>query len=62
MSIGSIRRAATVERVIDDMVRPNGLAFSPDESILYVVDTGATHKENGPRHIRRFQVSRTARA
>ena len=38
------------------MVRPNGLAFSPDERILYVADTGATHKENGPRHIRRFAV------
>jgi gluconolactonase len=46
-----------VERVIDDMMRPNGLAFSPDESILYVADTGATHKENGPRHIRKFAVS-----
>ncbi len=46
-----------VERVIDDMVRPNGLAFSPDERLLYVADTGATHKENGPRHIRRFAVS-----
>ena len=26
--------------VITDMVRPNGIAFSPDESQLYVVDTG----------------------
>ncbi len=42
--------------MIDDMVRPNGLAFSPDEKLLYVADTGATHKENGPRHIRRFAV------
>jgi gluconolactonase len=39
------------------MVRPNGLAFSPDEKLLYIVDTGATHVANGPRHIRRFQVS-----
>ena len=31
-----------------DMVRPNGLAFSPDEKLLYVADTGATHEENGP--------------
>ena len=38
------------------MVRPNGIAFSPDEKCLYVADTGATHKENGPRHIRRFTV------
>ena len=36
------------------MVRPNGLAFSPDESMLYIVDTGATQVENGPRHIRSF--------
>jgi gluconolactonase len=26
--------------VITDMVHPNGLAFSPDESLLYVADTG----------------------
>ena len=44
-------------RVITDMVRPNGLAFSPDESFLYVADTGMTHKENGPKHIRRFRVN-----
>lgn len=29
--------------VVTDMVRPNGLAFSPDESILYVADTGISH-------------------
>jgi gluconolactonase len=51
-----------VECVIDDMVRPNGLAFSPDESLLYVADTGATHKENGPRHIRRFAVSKNGKS
>lgn len=45
-----------VTKVADDFVRPNGLAFSPDESLLYIVDTGATHQENGPRHIRRFKV------
>jgi len=41
----------------DDFVKPNGLAFSPDESILYIVDTGRTHKENGPAHIRSFAVA-----
>jgi gluconolactonase len=40
----------------DDFVRPNGLAFSPDERRLYVADTGATHVKNGPRHIRMFDV------
>jgi gluconolactonase len=50
-------RTGEVVRLIDNMVRPNGLAFSPDERLLYVVDTGATHVENGPRHIRRFSVA-----
>ncbi|CAH1660769.1 Gluconolactonase [Hyphomicrobiales bacterium] len=40
-----------------DFVKPNGLAFTPDERTLYVADTGATHVKNGPRHIRRFAVS-----
>ncbi len=46
----------SVTRVADDFVQPNGLAFSPDERWLYVVDTGATHIEDGPRHIRRLRV------
>ena len=29
--------------VIDDMVRPNGLAFSADEGILYVADSRRRH-------------------
>ncbi|GAA4198424.1 SMP-30/gluconolactonase/LRE family protein [Streptosporangium oxazolinicum] len=35
--------------VADDFVRPNGLAFSPDESLLYIADT---HH----RHLRVFDV------
>ena len=42
---------ARVTRVADDFVRPNGLAFSPDESKLYITDTG--HPE---RHCRVFDV------
>jgi gluconolactonase len=42
--------------VCDDFVKPNGLAFSADESKLYIADTGATHIENGPKHIRVFDV------
>ena len=47
---------AEVTRVADDFVRPNGLAFSLDESRLYIADTGATHEPDGPRHIRVFDV------
>ena len=43
--------------VADDFVKPNGLAFSPDERILYIADTGASHDPDyGPRHIRAFEV------
>jgi gluconolactonase len=49
-------KSGQVNAVVTDMVRPNGIAFSPDEKYLYIVDTGATHVENGPRHIRRFTV------
>ena len=49
-------QSGAVEIVADDFVRPNGLAFSPDESKLYIADTGATHKEGHPEHIRVFDV------
>ena len=34
----------------------SGVAFSPDESLLYVADTGITHDADGPKHIRRHMV------
>lgn len=51
-----VRGAPEPRRVADDFVKPNGLAFSPDESTLYIADSGASHVENGPRHIRAFDV------
>lgn len=42
--------------VADDFVKPNGIAFSPDERYLYVVDSGGTHVAGGPLHIRRLGV------
>lgn len=36
--------------VADDFDRPNGIAFSPDESIVYISDSGA------PRHLRALDV------
>ncbi len=42
--------------VVDDFDRPNGLAFSPDESILYVADSAFSHGADRPHHIRSFKV------
>lgn len=52
----------SIDAVATDFLKPNGLAFSPDESILYVADTGATHAPDGPRHIRALKVSEDARS
>ena len=46
-----------VNVVASDFEQPNGLAFSPDESLLYIADSGLTHRVEGPRHLRRFTVS-----
>ncbi len=43
--------------VADDFDRPNGLAFSPDERVLYISDTGRSRSPDGPPHIRAFDVS-----
>jgi gluconolactonase len=40
----------------DDFDKPNGIAFSPDEKKIYIVDTGASHKAGGNHHIRVFDV------
>jgi gluconolactonase len=42
--------------VADDFSRPNGLAFSPDESILYIADSGFWPNPEAPHHIRAFAV------
>ena len=47
-----------VRLVCDDFVKPNGLAFSPDESKLYIADSAASHDDDAPRHIRVFDVEK----
>lgn len=49
--------SGAVTVVADDFEKPNGLCFSPDESKLYIVDTGRSHNPNGPAHIRVFSVA-----
>jgi len=47
----------TATPVITDMTHPNGLAFSPDESLLYVADTGWFWDDTVPLQIRVYDVS-----
>lgn len=48
--------SGAVDAVATDFVKPNGLAFSADESHLFVSDTGGTHQADGPAHIRKFRL------
>lgn len=43
--------------VADDFVKPNGLAFSVDERVLYVADSGRSHDPDAPHHVRALPVS-----
>ncbi|MDB5391248.1 MAG: gnl 4 [Planctomycetaceae bacterium] len=45
-----------VEKVADDIFKPNGLCFSPDYKKLYVADTGASHYEEAPKNIKVWSV------
>lgn len=52
----------SVTVVVDTFKKPNGLCFSPDQSILYVNDSGAIEGPNAyhvdlPHHIRAFDVA-----
>jgi gluconolactonase len=51
-------RDASLRAVTDWVEHPNGLAFSPDESILYVSDTSAAVRNDGGgnHHIAAFDV------
>lgn len=49
-------RSGVATVVADDFVRPNGLAFSPDGSRLYIIDSGLA--VGGPSHMRVFEVDK----
>ena len=48
--------SGSMAMVTDELMRPNGLCFAPDEKKLYIVDTGASHDPKGPRHLKVFDV------
>jgi gluconolactonase len=43
--------------VTSDMDKPNGICFSPDEKLLYIVDTGAPKHPADPHQIRVYDVA-----
>ena len=49
-------RTGETRPVVIDVEEPNGLAFSPDGSLLYVSDTSAASRAGGNHHIRVYDV------
>lgn len=45
-----------MEKVTDEIFKPNGLCFSPDYKKLYIADTGSSHYENAPKNIKVWDV------
>ena len=54
-------QSGEVEAVITDMIRPNGLAFSPDESCLYVADSARPHHGQKQGDMLRFEIDANGR-
>lgn len=50
-----------LEIVADDFDSPNGLAFSPDERLLYVAESGLPFAREPRQYIRRFAVGEDGR-
>ncbi len=51
-----------ITAVAMDFDGPNGLAFSPDEQLLYVAESGAPGASEPRQYIRRFRLSRDGRS
>ncbi|MCP9834940.1 MULTISPECIES: SMP-30/gluconolactonase/LRE family protein [unclassified Cyanobium] len=49
--------SGALRRVVSDVGGPNGLAFSPDERRLYLVESGAAGDPSPQRHIRLYDVA-----
>lgn len=45
-----------VEKLTDEIFKPNGLCFSPDYKKVYVADTGASHYDNAPKNIKVWDI------
>jgi gluconolactonase len=45
-----------VEKMTDEIFKPNGLCFSPDYKKVYVADTGATHYPEAPKNIKVWDI------
>jgi gluconolactonase len=50
-------KTGKMDKVTDEIFKPNGLCFSPDYKKLYIADTGSTHYPNAPKNIKVWDVA-----
>ena len=49
-------KTGKLSKLTDEIVKPNGLCFSPDYTKLYVADTGSSHYDNAPEQIKVWNI------
>jgi gluconolactonase len=49
-------KTGAMNKVTDELYKPNGLCFSPDYKKLYICETGSTHYPEAPKNIKVFDV------
>jgi gluconolactonase len=51
-----IDRSGKVQKMTDEIFKPNGLCFSPDYKKVYVADTGASHYPEAPKNMKVWDI------
>jgi len=51
-----IDKNGKLDKLTDEIFKPNGLCFSPDYKKVYVADTGASHYEKAPKNIQVWDI------
>jgi gluconolactonase len=49
-------KTGKMEKVTDEIFKPNGICFSPDYKKVYIADTGSSHYDNAPKNIKMWDV------
>jgi gluconolactonase len=50
-------KSGRLDKVTDEIFKPNGLCFSPDYKKLYIADTGSSHYPQAPKNIKVWDVA-----
>lgn len=49
-------KSGRIDKLTEDIYKPNGLCFSPDYKKCYVAETGSTHYEKAPKNIMVYDI------